>query len=266
MLVRVFDRIEDLRVCLGVIDAWWTSGPYYKLVVGNGRAGGFPIPPDAAALADEVIELDANPGHRGGSSQLLLAALARVPDDCRYTVLLEADTWIFTDAVLRRYMKLMDERDAAWASAEWIEKHWSLALDAAVVRTSYAKGNPGIFDFPTQAESWVANCLLDGGQRFLYIREHMPVHRPRAMRTTYDVYGGRFRSFPAGRMVTHHIADLENGLEAKKLKANICVGERVFDVGDEEVIAREHRRLRRVNALARICPRSRWLRKKARRA
>jgi hypothetical protein len=258
VLVRVFDRIEDLRVCLSVIDKHWTGGAYYKLVVGNGQAAGFPVPQDVAAQADRVIELNANPGHRSGSSQLLLAGLDHVPDDCRHTILLEADTWIFTDTVLRKYMKLMDARRAVWASAEWIEKHWSLALDAAIVRTSYAKEHPGIFDFRAQAESWVAGYLLDDRQRFVTIREHMPVHRPRAMKTSYDVYGGRFRSFPAGQMVTHHIADLDHGLETKKLKANICLGRRVFDVGGDAEIAREHRRLRRIAALARVCPRSRW--------
>jgi hypothetical protein len=265
VLVRVFDRIEDLRVCLAVIDRHWTGGAYYKLVVGNGQAAGFPIPEDVAAHADRVIELNANPGHRSGSSQLLLAGLDHVPDDCRHTILLEADTWIFTDAVLRRYMKLMDARQAVWAGAEWIEKHWSLALDAAVVRTSYAREHPGIFDFRAQAESWVAGYLLDDRQRFVTIREHMPVHRPRAMKTSYDVYGGRFRSFPAGQMVTHHIADLAHGLETKKEKANICLGRRVFDVGDDAEIAREHKRLRRVVALARVYPRSRWFKKKTRR-
>lgn len=265
ILIRVFNRIDDLNVCVDVIKKYWIRDRYYIIIVGNGKAHGFPIPEEVRAKVDKFIELDQNVGHRQGNSQLLLEGTPHIPDTCHYTVLLEADTWIFTDDVVKKYTHLLESRSSVWASAEWIEKYWSLGLDFAIANTSYIQNNTDIFHFTTHAEPWVCNYLLEHQQRFLYITENMPVHSPKSMRFLANAYGGRFRCFPKAKMVTHHIEDLENGIETKKLIANMCLGRREFPVGDLDVIIRGHYTIRLIMTMAKVFPRSRWFRKKKKR-
>jgi hypothetical protein len=66
-------------------------------------------------------------------------------------------------------------------------------------------------------------------------------------------------------MVTHHIEDLERGIETKKLLANICLGRREFPIGSDELIQREHRKVRLMMAMAKWFPRSKWFHKKQKR-
>jgi hypothetical protein len=265
ILLRVFNRIEDVSICVELIRKYWVRDTYHLLVVGNGKSAGFPIPEAVRAQADNVVELDQNLGHFKGNAQQILAGIPHLPDTCAYTILLEADTWVCTDELVQKYIHLLDSSAAVWASSEWVEKYWSLGLDLAIVKTAYIKSHPEMFDYTVHAESWVCNYLLDHQQRFQYIPENMPVHIPKSLRFWYNPYGGRFRSFPKAQMVTHHIEDLEQGLETKKLLANICLGRREFPVGADDIIRREHRKLKMILALAKYMPRSRWIRKKQKR-
>lgn len=265
VVIRVCNRLEDLAVCLDLVRTRWDRGRYHVVVVANGASDGFPLPPSARAAADTVVELPGNPGHRQGSAELLREGVARVPDECPYTVLVEADTWMLSDDVVGRWIRRLEASGGVWASAEWFERYWSLAVDFAIVSTDYAKGHPSLFSFTRHPETWICNHLLDDGAAFRYLREAMPVHVPRSMRAWISGQGGRFRSFPHARMVTHHIENLDGGIDEKRFLANVCAGSRIFETGSEREIAAEHRRLCRVMAAARFAPRSRWLGRKRRR-
>lgn len=254
--------MADLAVCVDLIRKYWTRDHYYIVVVSNGRPAGHLLPESVRAAADRCVELSQNPGHLRGNSQLILAGLPHLPAACRYTVLLEADTWVFSDALVQKYARRLADGNAVWASAVWIEKRWSLALDFAVVETAYLQGHPGTFNYTTDAESWVCNHLRAEGRRFIYITENMPVHQPKFLKFFYERYDGRFHLFPRAGMVTHHVEDLAHGMETKKYLANVCLNRREFAIGDERVIRREHWQVRLLMRLAHYLPRSSWYRRK----
>jgi hypothetical protein len=266
VLIRVFNRLDDLKICVQTVRKYWRADEYHLVVVSNGAATGSPVPSEVHAQVDRVVELEQNAGHLEGTAQLLSAGVPYLPDACRYSVLLEADTWVFTDRTIHDYLPRLESRGAVWASAEWVERYWSLGIDFAIAETAYLKANPALFRFRAHAEAWIADYLLIHRQRFLYLREHMPVHCPKSLRFIGQkyTYGGRFRCFPKARTVTHHLEDLDHGLDSKKLWANICLARREFPLGDPRVIASEHRRLQAFMTLATHVPRSRWLRSKQR--
>ncbi|MFQ5599775.1 MAG: hypothetical protein ACE5G2_04385 [Candidatus Krumholzibacteriia bacterium] len=264
VLIRVHDRMSDLEVCVEVIRRHWRLDDCYLLVVSNGRSRGFGVPESVRSRVDCVLEIEESAGHFAGNSRLLRAGIQAVPDECTWTILLEADTWIFGDAVLRRYVRRLEREGKVWASAEWVEKVYSLALDVAIVETAFAKRHPRLFEFsePPGPEAWVYDQLRRAGQEPIYIRENMPVHVPALMRRFYNRFGGRFRTFTRARMVTHHIEDLGSGLEEKKRIANQVLGRLEFDVQGANDIARRHRMLRLFEGIRPLVPRSTWFRRK----
>ncbi len=265
VFIRVCHRMEDLHILVDIIRKHWSNGRYYILIASNGKSLGYDIPPEVKGSVDKIIELQDNLGHKAGDSMLLQSGLQFIPDSCEYTILLQADTWIFDDGLIRGYIEKLRRTSSAWASAEWIEKYWSLAVDFAIVNTSFLKSNPEILDFTEHPESSVCSYLLDNSQNFIYIDECMPVHRPNIMKSFHNAYGGRFRSFPKAKMVTHHIEDLPNGIQDKKLMANICLNRYVFEQGNRFRISIGHLKLRAIMALASVLPRSRWFKERIRR-
>lgn len=262
VLVRVYNRLADLAVCLEAIRTHWRLHRYHVVVLSNGRRDGYPLPAHLGSPVAVAVECDAGLGHVAGNSRLLLEGVRHIPGDCDYTVLLEADTWVHTDSVLDRYLGRMKTTGAVWASAEWVEKFQSLAVDFALVRSSFVRDHPDVFEFPAHAEYHVAKHLADRRVPFLHMREHMPVHVPRAMRMFYAGSRGRFRCFPAGAMVTHHVEDLPGGLAEKKRLANATLGRMEYAVAGHEWVRREHRKLVWLQRLARLAPRSAWFRPK----
>ena len=119
VLIRVYNRIEDLRHCINIIRDTWNQNKYYILVAANGRSNGYVIPSETLAKIDRVVEIENNIGHFSGNSQLLLAGLPLIPDDCPYTVILEADTWIYGDDLISSYMARLHQEKAVWASAQF---------------------------------------------------------------------------------------------------------------------------------------------------
>jgi hypothetical protein len=264
VLVRVFDRMADLQVCLGIIRRHWTRHACRVIVVSNGLSAGQAVPAACQALADEVLELEHNAGHIGGTSQLLQAGLPRLDARRRHAVLLEADNWLFSDALIQDYRERMVRQQAVWASADWFERHHSLALDFAIVDIAFLQTHPQVLRFGRNAETHVCHTLRGLGAKYLFIRECMPVHVPKSMRSLHDRYGGRLRSFPRAGMVTHHVEDLPGGMADKQAFANAVLGRREFEVPGD--IAALRRRLRALDWLARVAPRSRWFKPKKSRA
>ncbi len=262
LVVRVHDRVADLRVCLDAVRRHWRRHRYHVVVASNGRAAGHPVPPDLAGSVQDVVECDTAPGHVAGAGALLRAAIPRVPPACAYTVLLEADAWVHTDAVLDRYLQRMAATGAVWASAVWVEKYGSLAVDVAVAQSALLRDRAGLLDFTAHAERHVAAYLAAHRLPALHLREHMPVHVPAVLRPFCPEPRGRFRSFPDGALVTHHVEDLPGGIVEKMQRANATLGRREYDVADPGDLARAHRRLVWRQRIARLAPRSAWFRQR----
>ncbi|MFV0536751.1 MAG: hypothetical protein ACK5M3_05175 [Dysgonomonas sp.] len=233
VLIRVYDRIDDLNYNLRVISETWKSNDYYVIVVSNGKSNGFEILPESLPLIDKLVILQENAGHRKGNSQLLLEGSKYIPEDCLYTLILEADTWMYKDNIISKYAnQLSKDTSAVWASADWYDKYYALATDFAIIKTDYIKNNPGIFDFELFPECHISNFLRDTGKNYIWIKENMPVHVPSYIRYKYpyvpNIKEGRFYVFPKSKTVTHHIEFLKGGMEQKKRYFNILADSEFF--------------------------------------
>lgn len=228
ILIRVYDRIEDLKYNLQVIRDTWQVFDYYIIVISNGYPKGYEIADDSKALIDNLIVLEHNAGHKKGNSQLLLEGIKYIPSDCDYTIILEADTWIYQDKIVEKYVSSMDQSpNIVWSSADWYDKDYALATDFAIIRTDYIRKNPGLFDFELFPESHIANFLRDNNGQFQWITENMPVHVPSYIsKYPYidDISNKRFYIFPKSKMVTHHVEFIKGGMAQKKRFFNIVTG------------------------------------------
>jgi len=254
--------MDDLKICVNAVNKYWTGFEKEIVVVSNGSSMGYHVSDEIRSAVDKTIELKENAGHQKGNSQLLTEGIRHVSPDCKYVVLLEADTWVFGNEIIEKYTGIMEEKNIMWASSEWIERYYSLGLDFAIVNAKFLKENPEILNFETHSELWVCHYLLEKEAAFVYIKENMPTHIPKSLRKFYEPFGGRFRSFPGSKMVTHHTEDLQGGMEEKKLMANICLNRNEFNVNIQKNIQLEHLKLKLVFLLQSFFPRSKWLRSK----
>jgi len=226
VLIRVYNRIEDLKYNLQIISDTWKDNDYYIIVVSNGKHHGYVIPEECNQHIDKLVILEENAGHRKGNSQLLIEGAKHIPDDYQYTLILEADTWIYSDKVHSKYTQLLSMSPyAVWASADWYDKYYALATDFAFIKTAYIKDYPKIFDFELFPECYISNFLRDTSAGYIWIKENMPVHVPSYIKYKYpyvpNIKEGRFYVFPRSKMVTHHIEFLKQGIEQKKRYFNI---------------------------------------------
>lgn len=233
ILIRVYDRVEDLKHNLQIISDTWKENDYYTIVVSNGKSNGYEVTPDSLPFIDKLVILEENAGHRRGNSQLLMEGIKYIPSDCKYTLILEADTWMYGDTIITKYTNLLDKSDfVVWASADWYDKYYALATDFAIIKTQYIIKNPGIFDFELFPECHISNFLRDTNSGYLWIRENMPVHVPSYVKYKYpyipNIKEGRFYVFPKSRTVTHHIEYLKDGMEQKKRYFNIVANTDYF--------------------------------------
>lgn len=232
VLIRVYDRTEDLKYNLQIIRDTWTYYNYHIIVVSNGYPNGFIIDAESIKRIDSLMALENNAGHKKGNSQLLLEGIKSIPVDCDYTIILEADTWMYTDKIVHEYVEFMDEASkVVWSSADWYDKDYALATDFAIIKSDFIRKNPGLFDFELYPESHIANYLRDHNGSFKWITENMPVHVPSYVsRYPYidDRSNKRFYIFPKSRTVTHHVEFLKGGMVQKKRCFNIVAGTDYF--------------------------------------
>lgn len=226
ILIRVYDRIEDLKHNLQIISDTWKSNDYYIIVVSNGSNNGYEVLPESTPYINKLVVLEENAGHRKGNSQLLMEGAKYISSDCEYTLILEADTWMYGDGIISKYTELLSEqKDTVWASADWYDKYYALATDFAIIKTEYIKNNPDIFDFELFPECHMANFLRDTDVKSIWITENMPVHVPSYVKYKYpyvpNIKEGRFYVFPKSKTVTHHVEYLAGGMEQKKRYFNI---------------------------------------------
>ena len=225
VLIRVYDRIEDLGYNLQIIRDTWKNNEYYIIVVSNGKNKGYTISDDIASKIDKLVILQENAGHKKGNSQLLMEGAKFIPDNCEYTLILEADTWMFGDHIQSNYTNLLSQSsDKVWASADWYDKYYALATDFSIIKTQYIKENPDIFNFELYPECHISNFLRDTGKGYIWITENMPVHVPSYVKKypyIPNIKECRFYVFPKSKMITHHIEYLKKGMYRKKQYFNI---------------------------------------------
>ena len=258
--------MEDLRYNLQIIVDTWRRNDYYVIVVSNGYDKGHYVDDNSAQLIDKLVILEENAGHRKGNSQLLMEGIKYIPADCLYTIILEADTWIYKDKIIRDYLDEMDEdKSIMWASADWYDKQYGLATDFAIIRTEYIMKNPKLFDFDLYPECHISNFLRDTNAKYIWITENMPVHVPSYVFKYPYVNNSkerRFYVFPKARMVTHHVEFLRRGMEQKKRYFNIVAKNNYFQ--DEKVFAKKWERFKMkfwIN-LSRLLIKKSWFSKK----
>lgn len=261
VVIRVYDRMADLDVCIQNIRNYWKLNDYYIIISSNGKSSGFTVSEETKVLADKVIELENNAGHLKGNSQLLKEGIKYIPNECEILTILEADTWIYDDSIINNYILKLYEKDIDWASAEWIERKYSLAVDIAVLKKKLLQEIPDIFDFTKSPEAYIANKLLENNKKFIYLKENMPVHISSFIRNFYNYYHGRLRVFPKAKMVTHHIEDLNGGIEEKKEIVNYCLGEKKYDISAKNIFL-ENLKIRFIIFLIKYLPKSSWYKKK----
>lgn len=266
ILIRVYNRIEDLKLNLQIIVDSWQRHDYYVIVVSNGYNDGYILEQDDKKYIDKLVVLDDNVGHRKGNSQLLIEGVKYIPKDCSYTIILEADTWIYKDRIIKEYIDEMDQKDdVVWASAEWYDKQYGMATDFAIIKTKYILDNPKLFDFDLFPECYISNFLRDTNKNYIPIIENMPVHVPSYVFKYPYVNNSkerRFYVFPDSRTVTHHIEYLKKGMSQKKRYFNIVCG---IDYFSDEKVKFKKWKLQKMKfwiSLSTLFPKKSWVAKK----
>lgn len=258
VLIRVYNRVEDLIYCVDIIRNTWKLNDYYIIIVANGENNGYTIDDRCKSQADLFINLTENVGHFHGNSQLLLAGLNMIPDECEYTIILEADTWMYGDEIIENYAMRLKNESAVWASAQFFRYIENLATDFAIVDTSFVKKHKEIFTFQGTPEYYVANYLNEHQFRYIYITENMPISLPRYVKKFPYAPTGRFFSFCKSRMVTHHIETLEGGMEEKKFFFNVVANTSYFTHSYKKKYSWVRTKMRIFIALSYLIPYKSW--------
>ncbi len=261
VIIRVYNRVEDLKWCLNIIKDTWINYGYYIIVVSNGKQNGFLIDDETKSKIDCFVELEENTGHLTGNAQLLLEGHSHIPNNCDYTILLEADTWIYSDELIKSYVERLKSTNAVWASAKWHDASVSLATDFAIVQTKLLNEHQQILDFSIDPERYVASYLLHNNFMFIYIVENMPVHVPSYIKFFPYARRTRFNVFPNSKMVTYHIEELKGGIKDKKKYFNILSGKNYFDLKFGESVLIEKIKIRMFICLSYLFPRRSWFKK-----
>ncbi|MFR9166718.1 MAG: hypothetical protein ACLVKO_11060 [Dysgonomonas sp.] len=64
VIIRVYNRTEDLAYNLRIINDTWDRKNYHIIVVSNGYNSGYTIDDDSKKYIDELIVLTENSGHK----------------------------------------------------------------------------------------------------------------------------------------------------------------------------------------------------------
>ena len=229
--IRVYSRVSDLECLVEVINKTWLRYQYDIYVISNGTEDGHPVPADIKDRVHKIICIQNNAGHQSGSSQLLLAFWDNVNlDTYDYTIIIEADTWVYGDKIICKYIGKMEKVvSVVYAAAKWYDRYYSLATDFAIIRNTFLKDNRDLFVFSDKAECHMANYVMDNGAKFMYIKENMLPHLPTYIKEYPYTQKGRIVCFPFSKMVTHHIELLEGGIKRKKILFNAVSNSRFFD-------------------------------------
>lgn len=263
VLIRVYDRTNDLKINVQVIKDLWKEHDYDIFVCFNGKEKGY-ILDKKVHDSTKVIQLDHNAGHLKGNSQLLLEGMKHINlTQYNYLIILEADTWLMGDSLITKYVNLLDNSSSVWASSEWVENRYSVGVDFAIIDSTFiSKHYKNLFNFTTDAEMWVAEYMMHVKAPFIFIKELMPVHRPSCIKSIYNADGARLRVFPSGNIVTHHIENLVGNMQKKKLLADAMYQNNYFTQESKSTLIITYYKYMFLNLFLKILPRSGWFKKK----
>lgn len=229
VLIRVFNRIEDLINNLKIIKSTWKRFEYDVVVSFNGKSAGYVLPKEAYDYTNHIYTLENNSGHLSGNSQLLLEGLQHIClNEYNYVILLESDTWLYTDEIIKKYVNKLETSDAVWASARWYDRFYSLATDFAIVKSDFLKNNIDILNYTTYPECYVCNYLIERNYPYIWIKENMNVQLPSYIKSFLFAPKGRFYVYPQSKMITHHIEHYKEGMNIKKRHFNIIAKHNFF--------------------------------------
>lgn len=263
IIIRVYDRVEDLLYNIKIIRDTWKSHDYEIVVVFNGESDGYILPLEVDILADKTIKIPKNAGHLKGNSQLLLEGFKSIdPQIFDFLIILESDTWLYTDKIINKYTNLLNANKAVWASARWYDRFYSLATDFAIIKMSFLKENTSILDFTTYPECYVCNYLLDRGLKYILIKENMNVQIPGYLKKFPYAPCGRFYSYPKSSMVTHHIEDIKGGMNRKKKDFNIVAKYPYFNSTYCKHLRLEYFKMRCIHFVDKLLLRRTWYSKR----
>jgi hypothetical protein len=264
VLIRVYDRIEDLELNVQIINDLWNAYNYEVYVVFNGESNGYKLNNNIKENVQKIISLKENAGHIKGNSQLLLEGIKNINIELfDYLIILEADTWLMNDQLIEKYIKILDNTNAKWASAKWVEKRHSLSVEFAIINTNFIKEHfHKIFDFTNMAEVWVAEYMMKNNINFMFIKELTPTHRPSLIKSIYNADFGRIRVLPSGNMVTHHIETLEGGMAKKRELADIVYKNNYFTNKSKFNLFFLHYLYLLLQITLKFIPKSSWFKKK----
>ena len=264
VLIRVYDRVDDLKYNLQIINDLWKQNNYKIYVSFNGKSNGYELDKSIYKYSEQVIELEQNAGHLEGNSQLLLEGMKNIElSNFDYLIILEADTWLMGDNLIVNYISKLESTSAVWASSEWVGNRYSVGVDFAIIKASFiSKHYKNMFTFTTMAEMWIAEYMMNIDVKYLFIDELMPVHRPSLIKSIYNADGGRVRVFPKGNMITHHIENLDDGIKRKKELADIVYGKKYFTKTPNITLYINYYLYLSLQSLLKILPRSSWIKKK----
>ena len=145
--IRVYSRIEDLSYLVSIIKKTWRLFDYDIYIISNGASQGYSVPESVIPDAFKIISIQSNAGHQTGSSQLLLAFHDNAClENYKYCVIIEADTWVYGDDIVDKYINKLKEIGAVYAGAQWYDNYCSLATDFAIIDCQYLIQNRAIFD------------------------------------------------------------------------------------------------------------------------
>ena len=259
--IRVYSRILDLIEVVGIIKSTWITNDYDIFIVSNGEGAGYILPDYIKEAAYKVVSLNSNTGHQKGSSQLLQALYDNVNfETYDYCIILEADTWIYGDGIINKYIRRLQEKKAVYAGAQWYDNYCSLATDFAIIDSAFLRDNRGLFVFSDFAECHMANYVLDHNQKYIYILENTYPNLPGYLTSVHYPYTskGRFNCFPYSKTVTHHIESLKGGIEEKKRLFNIVSQTNYFNINKKTWLQAEFYCMKLFFNISRLLFRKSW--------
>ncbi len=232
VIIRVYSRVEDAKALVQIIKDFWNMHNYTLFIAHNGKKDGYVLDDETKDKA-EVIEFNTNTGHRTGARDLVQKGYAYIKENCEfdYVLFIESDFWLFDETLIDK--AIQSGKDLA--TSIWIEKRQSLGVDFFLVKKEFIDVHPNILDWDKSPETDMRD-QFNKAQGSLFIFEELrPIHAPSLMRKTLKNFlknthyeGGRFRLFTKAKAISHHVEDLQYGIQTKKAIANALIEQNYF--------------------------------------
>ncbi len=233
VIIRVFSRVQDTKCLVEIIKKKWTTHNYTLFVAFNGASAGHKLD-DYVYENAQVLEVNNNSGHRTGARDLVQNAYNHIKNDNNFDYLLfvESDFWLLDERLILEGI----ESDKDLATTIWIEQRSSLAVDFFLLKKQALATHTELLNWQDSPETDFRNAVRNAGLSVHVFNALRSIHAPSSMKKILKnsfkpcfYEGGRFRIFEKAKVVTHHIEDLESGLDEKKSIANSVLQEDFFE-------------------------------------